>query len=689
MSKSKATGLQSKSPAEFFAEHQNIAGFDNAGKSLFTTLREFIENGLDAAETIGTLPKIDVCVEKLTNDEFAALRGITNRKRKDLDLYRTDSAPVKRNKSIELVSTSDSQLGAEAPPESTSSSATTSSSYQGYYRITCRDNGVGMPHDRIPQMLGIVLSSTKYGLRQTRGKFGLGAKMALVWSKKSTGLPIEVRSSQDASSSLMSYCKLDLDIHANAPRVITHSRINKRDETTRFPYNSSTSGYENWCGTEISVVIGGNWPQYQNRVVQYYRQLAVITPYAELSLAYHDHTDAKKNLLLAFHRRSETTPVPPKEVKHHPSSIDNLLMEGLVANTSVFTLKQFLVRELSSITPALADRVIAELGNAYSAGTDVKSLSKAQIHEIVSLLRQMKFPKPDASCLSPLGEYSLRLGVLKEFRPDVVVTSAQAPGVAEGHVFIVECSVAMGGKLPPGISVFRFANRIPLLFEGGNDVASVVAMKKIKWANYKIKQTDKIGVFVSMVSTKIPFKGTSKEYVGDDKGPLHASIASGIRDCCVQLKKRIMVEQLRKGKEEKKKKILKYVGDVSRALAQTVEGFLNQGMVSLAAYDKGDYDARLELKPPLKERAEWRLNGWIPSTSTSASRTRNNAPNPHSSEGLLAQHLRDHVERAAAEEVTTQDQLTLQAQPWKVAVIDEGGEEKAYYHEDCVFTIGF
>ena len=37
------------------------------------------------------------------------------------------------------------------------------------------------------------------------------------------------------------------------------------------------------------------------------------------------------------------------------------------------------------------------------------------------------------------------------------------------------------------------------------------------WGSYKINQTqDKIGVFVSIVSTKIPFKGTGKEYIGDD-----------------------------------------------------------------------------------------------------------------------------------------------------------------------------
>lgn len=44
-------------------------------------------------------------------------------------------------------------------------------------------------------MLGVVLSSSKYGVRQARGKYGMGAKMALIWSKKSTGLPIQVTAS--------------------------------------------------------------------------------------------------------------------------------------------------------------------------------------------------------------------------------------------------------------------------------------------------------------------------------------------------------------------------------------------------------------------------------------------------------------------------------------------------------------
>ncbi len=69
-----------------------------------------------------------------------------------------------------------------------------------------------MPHDDIPNLLGRVLSGTKYGVKQTRGKFGLGAKMALIWSKMSTGLPIEIWSAMQEQS-FISHYKLDIDIH--------------------------------------------------------------------------------------------------------------------------------------------------------------------------------------------------------------------------------------------------------------------------------------------------------------------------------------------------------------------------------------------------------------------------------------------------------------------------------------------
>jgi hypothetical protein len=81
-----------------------------------------------------------------------------------------------------------------------------------FYRVTVRDNGSGMPHADIPNMLGRVLSGTKYGVKQTRGKFGLGAKMALIWSKMTTGLPFTIASALQRQD-FKSHYLLDIDIH--------------------------------------------------------------------------------------------------------------------------------------------------------------------------------------------------------------------------------------------------------------------------------------------------------------------------------------------------------------------------------------------------------------------------------------------------------------------------------------------
>eukprot|EP00878_Enallax_costatus_P032412 GHUV01035618.1.p1 GENE.GHUV01035618.1~~GHUV01035618.1.p1 ORF type:complete len:107 (-),score=24.89 GHUV01035618.1:85-405(-) len=82
-----------------------------------------------------------------------------------------------------------------------------------------------MPHSDIPNMLGRVLSGTKYGVKQTRGKFGLGAKMALIWSKMTTGLPFTISSAQRKQDFRSNY-ELDIDIIkcASRPSSFTSGR---------------------------------------------------------------------------------------------------------------------------------------------------------------------------------------------------------------------------------------------------------------------------------------------------------------------------------------------------------------------------------------------------------------------------------------------------------------------------------
>ncbi|KAK1305632.1 DNA topoisomerase 6 subunit B [Acorus calamus] len=560
-SKPKESLLKQKSPAEFFAENKNIAGFDNPGKSLYTTVRELVENSLDSAEAISELPSVEVVIEEISRSKFNTMIGLIDRERVDEALYDDFESSKNREKRLakearlQEIQTKNAALGKKVK-EVSSLKGLKGRGEASFYRVTCKDNGRGMPHDDIPNMFGRVLSGTKYGLKQTRGKFGLGAKMALIWSKMSTGLPIEISSSM-RSQNYISFCRLDIDIHRNIPHIHLHE---KRDNK------------EKWHGAEIQVIIEGNWTTYRSKILHYMRQMAVITPYAQFLFKFVSEA-ADKNVTIRFSRRTDVMPPVPLETKHHPSAVDLLLIKRLIAETSKQNLLQFLQHEFVNISKSYAERLIGEMGPDFSPKMSLKSLTSQQLVRIHQLFRQAKFDDPSGDCLSPAGEYNLRLGIIKELHPDMVATYAGSAQVFEGHPFIVEAGISLGGKdVKQGLNIFRFANRIPLLFEQGADVVTRTALKRINWNSYKINQTqDKIGVFVSIVSTKIPFKGTGKEYIGDDISEISSAVKSALKQCCCQLKSKIMKKLQARERQERKRNLTRYIPDASRAIYEVLK----------------------------------------------------------------------------------------------------------------------
>jgi DNA topoisomerase-6 subunit B len=165
----------------------------------------------------------------------------------------------------------------------------------------------------------------------------------------------------------------------------------------------------------MQVLVSGNWTTYKSRVVQYLQQLAIITPYARLEMSYSNRSDEKKGMNLRFERRSEQMPSQAREVKHHPSSVNNLLVQQLLENSKSKTLLKFLTGDLSGISPSVAKRLIERLGDAFEEDMSPAEMDDKQITRLVQLLRSTDdlFKSPDGGCLSPLGEYNLNLGIQK------------------------------------------------------------------------------------------------------------------------------------------------------------------------------------------------------------------------------------------------------------------------------------
>lgn len=68
-----------------------------------------------------------------------------------------------------------------------------------------------------------------------------------------------------------------------------------------------------WHGTRLSVTILGAWASHRMYVLRYLRQIAVITPYAQISFEF-KALDSKHNLSMAFRRRTASMPEPPQHV---------------------------------------------------------------------------------------------------------------------------------------------------------------------------------------------------------------------------------------------------------------------------------------------------------------------------------------------------------------------------------------
>ena len=248
--------------------------------------------------------------------------------------------------------------------------------------------------------------------------------------------------------------------------------------------------------------------------------------------------DASKSFHIVHARRSENMPPPPMQAKLHPAALNNSVMDNMLHKTTAKTLVSFLTKELDCVDRKKAEELVQAFGPEFDEQTDPATLDQSKIRKIVDKIQQHEFDKPSGAVLSPAGEYNLHLGIMKEMRPHMIATNTAEVQEVDGHPLLVEAAVSLGGRrAKEGITVHRFANRIPMLFQPGSDVSFKTANNRIQWKTYRIdKNTQKIGVYVSIVSTRIPYGGAHKEFIGDENEDLQKCVRDAIMKCCIQLK---------------------------------------------------------------------------------------------------------------------------------------------------------
>ncbi|HZW56334.1 MAG TPA: DNA topoisomerase VI subunit B [Nitrososphaerales archaeon] len=463
------------SPSEFFYRNRDLAGFSNPSRALYTSVRELVENSLDACEQFQILPEIMVKIEN--------------------------------------------------SPEGTKAGD------QMAYVITIKDNGPGIESKHLPNAFGRVFYGSKYKLKQSRGMFGMGGTMAILYAQITTNKPVTISSSFDGKT--IHILDMLIDIQENKPVILRHDTK---------PANGQT-------GTTVSLTLMGDYFRAGPKILDYFKQTALVTPYANLTLV-----DPESNVI-AYKRATMTSPAPPTETLPHPHGIDVEALRRLIKETQEQNLVKFMTHNFHRVGERTAEKFLKFAG--FDPSGKPKSLSNEDAVKFVNALHQFEeFLSPDASCLSPLGEEIMQAGIMKELQPEFIAMCVRPPSAYSGFPFIVEVGLAYGGAvIAPGIKLMRFANRIPLLYDEANDVAFKVINEEIDWKRYKIPQDAPIAVITHVCSTKVPYKTVGKEYLAD-----RPELERELKNAAREVLRKLAVYVSRKGSMEFAKKKMNIYG---------------------------------------------------------------------------------------------------------------------------------
>ncbi len=437
------------SPADFFYRNRDIAGFNNPTRAIYSALRELVENSLDACELYGIPPKI---------------------------LLRLSFRPGENGET----------MGTN-------------------YLLKIMDNGSGIPQEYIPSAFGQILFGSKYKLRQVRGTFGLGGKMAILYGQITTNGTARILSSLGKKE--IYEFNLRIDIQNNKPEILGRKVLENKNR---------------WRGTIVEFALDGDYPRAMPKILEYLKQTAMVNPYAEITFI------DPKGRLYRFESVTLKMPEPPKEVLPHPYGCDVETIRRIINLTTCHNMLRFMSTHFHRVGKKTSKRFLD-----YASIDSTLNPQKLSSDEIVRIVQKMKsytgFLPPDASCLSPLGTELLEAGIMKELEPEFVYIVQRNPSAYSGFPFIIEVGVAYGGNTPSNsnFTLYRFANKIPLLYDEASDVSRRILNEKKDWKRYKIRSDMPIAFFIHVCSTKVPYKTVGKEYIAD-RPELEKEIRNGV-----------------------------------------------------------------------------------------------------------------------------------------------------------------
>jgi len=454
------------------------------------------------------------------------------------------------------------------------------------YILRVEDNGTGVPAEHVPKVFGQVFYGSKYELKQARGTFGLGGTMAVMYGQITTHEPVKIASSTGGK---IHEFVMNIDIQNNRANIFKHT---VKENPTK------------WRGTAIEIQMDGDYSRIMYRLIEYLKQTAMVVPYADIT-----YVDPRGRLY-KFERGTTKMPPLPESVLPHPHGVDVETFKRLIATKKAKNMKDFMMDNFQGVGAITAERFLemAEI----SQKAKPKKLTPEDIVRIVRTTKEYnKFKRPIASCLSPIGEELLETGITKELaltEEDYIKVVTRKPSTYLGYPFIVEAAVVTGRTIRKthgsGITLYRFANRIPLLFDEGSGVIWKAANKNINWKTYRIESDTPLVIVVHICSTKIPYKSVGKEFMADQP-EVEKEVTNAIREAARGVRG-FMSRRHRIAREKRRlnifNKFLPKIAEFSARLAEREPPNIDK-LLSLVSADIPEVEKKLEEVPEIVEES--------------------------------------------------------------------------------------
>jgi DNA topoisomerase VI subunit B len=579
--------------SEFFTKNRHLLGFDNASRALLTSVKEAVDNSLDAAEEGSILPDIQVRIEELAETRF---------------------------------------------------------------RMVVEDNGPGIVKAQVPKVFGKLLYGSKFHrLRQSRGQQGIGISAAGMYGQLTTGKPVRVVSKTGKGRPAY-HCELTIDTKQNKPVVSNDGEESSphweaKDHGTSVSiemeavYKGGKRSLDEW----VQQVAFAN----PHARIEYYAPGKQPTVYPRLTLELPPETkeikphpygielgimmrmiqgSASRNisgfLQTEFSRVSQ--PVAAEICKNGgvdpDTSLKDITQQQIeqvfkgIAQTKIMSpptnclapigetsmlegLKALLVQQHIAAEEARERRKLEETQIKQDAQALQKAEEKVQkaletvaaitveaddeeekeaderevdteaAKKIEAKLKAAKEAQSEEG--APPGEEGVKAGVIDVFgHPCFLTAVTRSPRVYRGNPFQVEAAIAYGGELPADdlATVIRFANRVPLMFQPGA-CAMTQSVVRTTWKTYDVEQargalpTGPLLIMVHIASVWVPFTSEAKEAVAH-YDEIIAELKFALQECGRRLSRHIRRKRRILDEAKKAKYIEKYIPHIGEALQQ-------------------------------------------------------------------------------------------------------------------------